>query len=223
MLHKTQGIVFKFVKYRESSIIVNIFTENFGLQSYIVNGVRSKSSKGKIALFQPLTCLDLVVYNKEGTSINRISEIKCSHPFHSIPIDIGKSSIALFLTEILHKIIREQHDTEDLFMYIQQAVLILDNLESGFENFHIQFLLKLSRYLGFGVSDNNELELLIDFNEKEFNLLKQLNINPFNHHTTIPKSTRVNLLNAVLYYYKQHYHTLEDIKSLAVLTEVLHS
>lgn len=223
MLYKTQGIVFKFVKYRESSIIVNVFTENLGLQSYIVNGVRSKSSKGKIALFQPLTCLDLVVYNKERSTINRISEISCSHPFNSIPINIGKSSIALFLTEVLHKIIREQHDTEALFKFIQQAVLILDNLNSGFENFHIQFLLKLSRYLGFGVSDNNELELLINYNKQEFELLKQLNLSPFEQHIAISNTTRTKLLDAILFYYKQHYTTLDDINSLTVLTEVLHS
>jgi DNA repair protein RecO (recombination protein O) len=64
MLHKTRGIVFRFTKYGESSIIVTIFTELFGIQTYIVNGIRSKNSKGKIALFQPLTLLDLVVYYK---------------------------------------------------------------------------------------------------------------------------------------------------------------
>lgn len=222
MLHKTQGIVFKYIKYRDSSIIVNIFTEKFGLQSYIVNSVRTKSTKSKIALFQPLTCLDLVVYYKESTNINRISELKCNHPFHSIPINIHKSSIALFLTEMLHKTIREQNDTHDLFVFIQQAILVLDNLNTEYENFHIQFLLKLSKYLGFGVSKNDELESLMQGAKIDFQILNELNNKPFGHHISLNGNSRLRLLNAVVFYYKQHYSTLGEIKSLAVLNEVFH-
>ncbi|MDH5366570.1 MAG: DNA repair protein RecO [Cyclobacteriaceae bacterium] len=222
MLHKTQGIVFKYIKYRDSSIIVNIFTEKFGLQSYIVNSVRSKSAKSKIALFQPLTCLELVVYHKESTDINRISEVRCNHPFHSIPINIQKSSITLFLTEILHKTIREQNDTDDLFTFIQQAILVLDNLNTDYENFHIQFLLKLSKYLGFGVSENNELESLMEEAKIDFGILNELNNNPFGHHVPLNGNLRLRLINAVIYYYKHHYGSLGEIKSLSVLNEVFH-
>ena len=223
MLHKTQGIVFKYIKYRESSIIVSIFTEAFGIQSYVVNGVRSsKSTNNKIALFQPLTCLDLVVYFKESSSLHRISEIKCNPPFRSIPIDIRKSSIALFLTEFLSKIIKEQHDTETLFTFIQQSVLVLDHLDNGFENFHIQFLVKLSSYLGFGISENNELELLLQEDRESYSLLNQLNETSFDNHLKVSNTMRLQLLHALLYYYKQHYPTLNEIKSLNVLREVLH-
>ena len=88
MLFKTRGIVFRFTKYGESSIIVTIFTEMFGLQSYIVNGVRDKTSKNKIALYQPLTLLDLVVYHRENATIFRIKEVKCLHPYQTIHQDI---------------------------------------------------------------------------------------------------------------------------------------
>jgi DNA repair protein RecO (recombination protein O) len=82
MLHKTKGIVLHYIKYSETSIIVKIYTETFGIQSYIVNGVRSKNNKNKIALFQPLTLLDMVVYHKaNATSLNRIAEVRCSEPF----------------------------------------------------------------------------------------------------------------------------------------------
>ena len=83
MVQKTRGIVFRFTKYGETSIIVTIFTEAFGLQSYIVNGVRSKSSKNKIALYQPLTLLELVVYHRDGANIERIKEISCKYPYRS--------------------------------------------------------------------------------------------------------------------------------------------
>ena len=108
MLHKTRGVVFRFTKYGETSIIVTLFTELFGLQSYIVNGVRSKSGKNKIALFQPLTLLDLVVYHREHANLNRIKEVKCLYPFQSIPTDIKKSALAIFIIEVINKTVKEE-------------------------------------------------------------------------------------------------------------------
>src|SRR6185436_14709858 len=103
MLHKTRGIVFRFTRYGETSIIVTMFTELFGLQTYIVNGVRSKSAKNKIALYQPLTLLDLVVYHKDNAPILRIKELQCAHPFQSLTEDVKKSTLALFLNELLNR------------------------------------------------------------------------------------------------------------------------
>ncbi len=107
MLHKTRGIVFKYFKYGDTSIIAKVYTEAFGLQSYIVNGARSTKSKGKIAFYQPLTLLDLVVYKKKNSGINRISEVRCSQPLKTIPYEITKSSQGVFLSELLYKCIKE--------------------------------------------------------------------------------------------------------------------
>lgn len=222
MLHKTKGIVFRYVKYRDTSIIVNIFTELFGLQAYIVNGVRSKSAKSKIALFQPLTCLDLVVYHKEQANINRISEMKCNPPFASIPIDIRKSSIVLFLTEILHKTIREQHDVSPLFTFLNHSVQVLDHLESKCENFHLQFLLKLSQYLGFEAS-TSEFQLLIPNDHAELKLIEQLKLNSYDSTFQIGAEIRQRILQHILLFYRNHYDSLGQINSLDVLREVLHS
>ena len=103
MLYKTQGIVLNYIKYRETSIIVRIYTESFGLASYIINGVRSKKARHKIAFFQPLTLLDMVVYHKRNAKLNRVSELKCKEPLMDLPTNIKKSSIAIFITEILIK------------------------------------------------------------------------------------------------------------------------
>lgn len=103
MLKKTQGIVIHYIKYRESSIIVKIFTRDLGLKSYIVNGVRSAKSKSKMALYQPLSLLDLVVYDKENASLNRISEVKLNYPFQRIPFDFHRSGVAMFVGEVLSK------------------------------------------------------------------------------------------------------------------------
>src|SRR4051812_40998701 len=110
MLHKTRGVAISYIRYRESSIIAKIYTELFGIQSYIVNGVRSSTSKtNRIALFQPLTLLDLVVYHKEKSdNVRRISEIKCYNPFNTLPYNVVKSSLALFVTEILGKTLKEE-------------------------------------------------------------------------------------------------------------------
>src|SRR4051812_34859696 len=146
MLFKTGGIVLNYIKYKETSIICKIYTEAFGLQSYIINGIRNNKAKNKIALFQTLTLLDLVVYNRPNSSLNRISEIKCHYPFKSIPFDLRKTTIALFLSEILNKTLKEQAENEDLFSFLKNSIKFLDKADENFENFHLQFLIKLSGY-----------------------------------------------------------------------------
>src|SRR6187431_33577 len=139
MLHKTRGIVFRFTKYGDSSIIVTIFTELFGIQTYIVNGVRSKSAKGKIALFQPLTLLDLVVYYKENASIKRIKEVKCLHQYQTLLTDIRKSSLAMFINEILNKSVKDESHANEIFEYLLSSLTLLDHQETNIENFHLIF------------------------------------------------------------------------------------
>jgi DNA repair protein RecO (recombination protein O) len=115
MLYKTHGIVFRFTKYGDTSIIVSIFTHLFGLQSYIVNGARSTSSRGIISLYQPLTLLDLVVYHREGAGILRIKEVKCLHAYQFIHQDIRKTTIALFLNEMINKAVKDQSNAHSFF------------------------------------------------------------------------------------------------------------
>ena len=115
MIFKTRGIVFRFTKFKETSIIVTIFTEEFGLQSYIVNGVRSKSAKNRIALYQPLTLLNLVVYHRENANIERIKEISCLYPYRTLTTDVKKSTLAMFLNELLNKTVRDESHTAEIF------------------------------------------------------------------------------------------------------------
>ena len=157
MLHKTRGVVFRFTKYGETSIIANVFTELFGMQGYIVNGVRSASGRNKIALFQPLTLLDMVVYHRENANLNRISEIKCLYPYKTIPLDIRKSTVAVFINEVINKAIKEESHAGELCQFIIESLVALDTLDTGTENFHLIFLLKLSRFLGFGAYETKEV------------------------------------------------------------------
>lgn len=220
MLHKTRGVVFRFTKYGESSIIVNIFTEVFGLQSYIVNGVRAKSTKNRIALYQPLTLLELVVYHRENANINRIKEVKCLYPYQSIHLDIKKSAVALFINEIINKTIKEESHAEDLCDFMIKSFVTLDQLENQIENFHLRFLLKLSRHLGFGAYNVNEIlgARLVDASTEQ--LLSNLIESDYADPLTITNSQRRELVDVLLRFYGDHL-ALGEIRSVQVLRDVI--
>jgi DNA repair protein RecO (recombination protein O) len=220
MLHKTRGVVFRFTKYGESSIIVNIFTDVFGLQSYIVNGVRSRSSKNRIALYQPMTLLDLVVYHRENANINRIKEVKCLYPYQSIHLDIKKSGVALFVNEIINKTIREESHAEELCDFMIKSFVTLDQLENQIENFHLRFLLKLSRHLGFGAYNTNEIlgARVVDVSTEQ--LLANLIESDYPDALTITNPQRRELLDALLRFYGDHV-SLGEIRSVQVLRDVM--
>src|SRR5660397_174261 len=102
MLATTEGIVLHFIKYGESSVIATIYTRDFGRQSYMINAARSKKSKNKASLLQPLFLVDLVAYQKQSRELHRVKELKSNQPYQNIPFDITKSSLAIFLAEVLY-------------------------------------------------------------------------------------------------------------------------
>jgi DNA repair protein RecO (recombination protein O) len=221
MIHKTRGIVFRFTRYGETSIIVNIFTEMFGLQSYIVNGVRSKTNKGsKIALYQPLTLLDLVVYHKENAGILRIKEVKCLHPYQSIQKDIRKSTIAMFLNEVLNKAVKDQSHTEEICDFLIESFIALDEVSNP-ENFHLIFLLKLGRYLGFGAQTTDEVLGTWQLSKDEELVLKELLESDYRAPVSVGYESRKNLVEALLRYYSNHIDNFGEIKSIHILKDVL--
>jgi DNA repair protein RecO (recombination protein O) len=221
MVQKTRGIVFRFTKYGESSIIVTIFTDQFGLQTYIVNGVRSKSSRTRIALFQPLTLLDLVVYHRENANINRIKEVKCFYPYHTIYQDIVKSSIAMFLNEVLNKSVKEESHAEHLSEFLISSLITLDTLTENSENFHLMFLLKLSRYLGFGAHSTLELmggRITSTLNE---DLIERLLESDYTEYIAITTLQRREILELLIHFYNEHGGMLGEMKSVHVLREIM--
>ena len=115
MLKKTAGIVLSSIRYKESSIIVKIFTRDLGLKPYLVNGVRTQGNKSKIALYQPMTLLDLVVYNKENSGLQRISEARLQRANQLIPFDFTRTGLAFFMTEVISRSIYENYQNETLF------------------------------------------------------------------------------------------------------------
>jgi DNA repair protein RecO (recombination protein O) len=221
MLHKTRGIVFRFTKYAESSIIVTIFTEHFGLQTYIVNSARSKTGKGKIALYQPLTLLELVVYHKENANILRIKEVKCFHPYQTLTSDFKKSTIALFLNEVINRAVKEQSHTQELGQFLFHAFISLDGLRQNIENFHLLFLIKLSRHLGFGVHQPEEILTPFFADDKEEKILQGLLTADFGFVIQINQVQRRNLLDVLLRFYASHVENFGELKSLSVVRELI--
>ncbi|MBL7865470.1 MAG: DNA repair protein RecO [Cyclobacteriaceae bacterium] len=218
MIHKTRGIVFRFTKYGDTSIIVNIFTELFGLQSYIVNNVRSKSSR-TISLYQPLTLLDLVVYHRENGNIMRIKEARCLHAYQSIHQDIRKTTIALFLAEMLNKSVKDQSNAESIYDFFMNSFIALDKLE-GVENFHLVFLVKLSRHLGFGPQATHEILEGHGVTSAEEAALHQLLTAEFEQCPALTHEVRRSVLELLLTFYKRHLEMIGEIRSVAVLQEV---
>jgi DNA repair protein RecO (recombination protein O) len=240
MLHKTRGIVLHTLKYGDNGLIVKIYTEQFGLQGYIANHSKSKSSKIKTNLFQPLALLDLIVYHKTNSGLHRINELKMNTLYQSIPTDIIKSSLIIFLNEVLYKCLREEERNETLFEFLFNSLQILDLKTTSVANFHLSFLLQFSRFLGFSPHNNFSEEncyfdlqsgyfisdfiaspLILDQNTSL--LLNELIEHTYNDLEKIVMNyqQRKVVLNAILKYYELHVSNFSLPKSLEILEEVL--
>ena len=219
MTYKTKGIVLNFIKFKESSIICKIYTESFGLQSYIVNGVRS-SNKTKMSLFQPLTILDLVVYNKSSVNIQRLKEMKIDIIYMTNHTDIKKISVCIFLSELLSKILSNEPNQNEKFNFLYNSFLIYDSLEKNIKNFHIQFLLKLTKFFGFQISDSSQITKAY-LNKKEQNdfVMDCISMN-YTSKIHSNYSERNDVLNSLIIYFSQSLGVNIKLKSLQVLKEV---
>ena len=219
MTYKTKGIVLNFIKFKESSIICKIYTESFGLQSYIVNGVRS-SNKTKMSLFQPLTILDLVVYNKSSVNIQRLKEMKIDVIYMTNHTDIKKISVCIFLSELLSKILSNEPNQNEKFNFLYNSFLIYDSLEKNIKNFHIQFLLKLTKFFGFKISDSSQITKAYLNKKKPNDFVMNCISMDYNSKIHSNYSERNDVLNSLIIYFSQSLGVNIKLKSLQVLKEV---
>ncbi|MBN2348240.1 MAG: DNA repair protein RecO [Bacteroidales bacterium] len=220
MLVKTKGIVLHHINYGESSIVVYVYTENFGRQAYIINGVRKSRSKHKLNMFQPLTRLDLDVYYKSNREMHRIKEVKLNGPFHSIPFQIYKSTIAIFIAEILYKTLHEEEKNNALYEFLDSSVQFLDISEKGMSNFHLVFLFQLSKYLGiYPDSDTLNYTAINPELKTELEKIRILNYENL-AELQYNQSKRRILLDWIISYYKVHFDGIGSIKSINILKEL---
>ena len=249
MLHSTKGIVLRTVKFGETSIIVLVFTEKFGVQSYLVNGVRisTKKGSGKANLFQPTAILDLVVYHHETKNLQRIKEFKWSHLYQHIFSDVPKNAVALFMVELLTKCLKQPEANADLFLFCEDAFIHLDeSTGSVTANFPLFFALHLTNF--FGLRPTNHPNganmasgnLILDLKEGQFTnsipghphfiegkyaeitseLLKVMQPEEL-EDIKLNQDFRRQLLQAFETYYTLHIQDFGTLKTLPVLKELL--
>ena len=244
MTYKTKGVVLRTVKYGETSVIVNILTEMFGVQSYLVNGVRATTKKGtgKANLFQPAAILDLIVYHNQLRNLHRIKEFRWGYIYRHIFSDIKKNAVALFMVELLTKCLKQPEPNEDLFQFSEDAFLSLDQgTDTITANFPLFFALHLTGFFGFQISDDySPTNCLLDLKEGVF-----VSERPNHPHFLEDKQSAVtaellktrqpaeleqiklnhdfrrNLLFAYETYYGFHVPDFGTMKTLPVLKELL--
>lgn len=243
-LHSTKGIVLRTVRYGETSVIVTIFTELFGIQSYLVNGVRTSSKKGsgKANLFQPSAILDLIVYHNELKNLQRIKEFKWACIYSHILSDVMKNAVALFFVELLTKCLKQPEANPELFYFTEDAFLHLDKSTAAVAaNFPLYFAMHLANFFGFRINDNYSTEnSILDLREGEFvhekpghpyfvedkeamvtaQLLRTMQPDEL-EQVKLNHEFRRNLLLTYERYYALHIHDFGSMKTLPVLKEIL--
>ena len=180
-VHHTRGIVLRVVKYGETSVIVSIYTELFGLQSYLVNGVRQQSKKGgsHASLFQPAAILDLITYHNDLKNLQRLKEFKWGFLYQRLFFDVIRHSVAVFMVELLQKTIRQPEANPDLFYFIEDAFTHLDTADDTvLANYPLYFASHLAGFFGFRITDSYDAEhSYLDMQEGAF--VKDQPIHPY--------------------------------------------
>lgn len=241
MLAKCRAIVIKAIDYSESSIILKCYTDVYGMQSYLVNGVRKNKGYVRPSHVLPLTLLELEAYHQDNKNIQRIKELKCIPVLHTMHFNMVKTAIGMFISEVVYRAIKEEnHPDVTVFDFLFHTIQVLDVEDERVANFPIFFLVQLSRFLGFypkrGVSEwhtgfNFKDGIFEAFDPKSPFMLDEasgkillhlLDKNYEEYKTQAIKSEqRKYLLNALILYYNEHLNGFSNMKSHEILAEVL--
>lgn len=239
MITKTRGIVLRSVRFGESSLIVDVLTKSSGRVSFMVH--IPKTSKGKIKkqYFQPMTLLDFEYDFRQRSNLQRIKDVRVSLPYSSIPIDPAKSCISLFLSEFIYYATRNEQENPTLFTYISTSLEWLDNAYEDFANFHLVFMMRLGKFLGFHpFLEDFTPGCFFDLRNGCFTLSMPLhadflnaadaghlyNLMRMNFDTMklfkLSRDDRNRITEIVLRYYKLHLPNMPELQSFDILREV---
>lgn len=232
---KTAAIVLNATRYQEKSLIVKCFTKNYGLRTYFVRNAFSTRNKNlNSAYFQSLSQLILDATHKNKGTLEYINEIKLLHAYKTLTFDFYKSSIGIFLAEVLSASIKEEEPNEKLFLFLETAFVWLDEHELNV-NYHLWFMLQLTKYFGFYPDDSDDCSLYFNPNEGSFTM--QFTPNCFNEDETLVfrnilkvQLTNVNYsltnlerrtgLKLMLRYFETHIVNFKQIKSIEILPDL---
>ena len=239
MITKTRGIVLRSVRFGESSLIVDVLTKSSGRVSFMVH--IPKTSKGKIKkqYFQPMTLLDFEYDFRQRSNLQRIKDVRVSLPYSSISIDPAKSCISLFLSEFIYYATRNEQENPTLFSYISTSLEWLDNAYEDFANFHLVFMMRLGKFLGFHpFLEDFTPGCFFDLRNGCFTLSMPLhtdflnaadaghlyNLMRMNFDTMklfkLSHDDRNRITEIVLRYYKLHLPNMPELQSFDILREV---
>ena len=238
MQEKTYGIVLHTVKHSDSASIATVYTQRFGRTAYMVYGMGKKKSVCRSALFQPLSLVEIDVSHIPSKEIQRIKDIRIAFQPINIRIHPVKNALALFLSEILFKTLIRAEPDEQLYAFLENSFRYLDDCERGLANFHLVFLLKLTRYLGFEPNMDEQHHAYFDLSEgmsiyekpshKHFlhpeesvDLQKLLSVDYDTMEDVVfSREKRVQMLENIIEFYKLHISDFHGVNSLKVLQEL---
>ena len=237
--YKARGVVLHTLKYGDSSMVVHLLTDVGGRRSYMVQGVRSTRGRGsKLAIFQPMFAVEFEGLESPRRQMDSFREVRSGAVLRSVPFDVRKSTIALFMAEVLYRLVRESEPNGPLFDFVWGSVGALDAMEEGVANFHLWFLANLSRFLGFypgnaytagaffdireglytktppphaGYMSGEHARTLDDFIRCDVRCLGEIGLN---------RRQRVGFLDALLVYYGYHLDAIRAVQSVKILQEV---
>lgn len=236
---KTRAIVLQTIKYGDSQLIVDLFTEKLGNLSFIVRIPRSAKAKTKRQLFQPLMTLNLEFDYRQKAGLQKLKEVCISDPFVDIPFSPYKLAISMFLSELLNHATKGELKAESLFVFLHDSIFWLDEAKEGYANFHIVFMIRLTAFLGFfpnieGGAEGEFFDLvdgcfvkLTPTHNKYLSAedsLKMLNLIRLDYKTmhlyTMSRMDRNRCIEVLLMYYRIHVPGFPELKSYSVLKEL---
>lgn len=251
MVIKTRGIVLRAVKYSETSVITDIFTEHFGLRSYIISSVRTSKSKVAAGLLQVMSLVEIVAYEK-AEKLNRLTEIRAAHVYTTVPFEMQRMSVGLFMAEVARRTIRGTEENRPLFDFLFDIFKFLDVTDGSVANLHLAFLVELSGLFGFRPEENedeyyDDEELILDLREGIFlpyyedeegdmeplephflkanltTILRGFLKTPWHESAQIKmnRDERRALIAELLRFYQWHLEGFPDIQSFKILQEIM--
>ena len=239
MILKSKAIVLRSLKFGDASLIIDMLTEQEGRVSFIVHIPKTAKGKIKKQYFQPLTLLDLVFDYRQRVSLQRIKDVRILHPYGSIPFDPVKSAILLFLSEFLYHVTRGEQRNAGLYNYVKASVEWLDEAEQGYASFHLVFMMRLSRFIGFfpnleayrpgvcfdlrNAAFTDRIPLHPDYllPAEAANMGQLMRMNYENMRIFhLSRDERNRISDIILHYYRIHVPDMPELKSLQVLREL---
>ena len=236
--YKARGVVLGTLKYGEKGVVVHMLTDVYGRQSYMIQGVRPTAKGSKMALLQPMFAVEFEGLTSSKMDLHRMKDLVPGMVLQSTPFDVRKSTMALFMAEVLYRLVKESEPGSELFDFVWASVAALDALEEGIANFHLWFLANLSRPLGFSPDNEYSDGAWLDIRDGHFTphaLIPSAALTPENARILhdmlecdvrylaeigLNRVERASFLEAMLKYYSFHLDSINAVESLRIMREV---